>query len=150
MSVSGQFVIVPVDLLHQHLDGQQDLCPFIHGELERQPTMILDIGDHWHGANTLFDELHITDVTGEQAIELNCCESGFWISEAGVSLIAKELKTVSNEALQAALAAIDYDSIYHGSYLQEHPQELAATFYKIVALYDQANQSGQAMLFMIC
>ncbi|MBX9937514.1 MAG: DUF1877 family protein [Burkholderiaceae bacterium] len=150
MSIAGQFVVVPVDVLRQHLAGQQDLCSFVHGELPGQPPLVLDIGDHWHGVNALCDALDIAYVTGEHDIALDCCESAFWVSETRVPLIAHQLQDVSAEDVQSALSTLDYDSLYHGDYLQEHPQELADTFRQIATLYEKASQSAQAVLFMIC
>ncbi len=86
----------------------------------------------------------------EHDIALDCCESAFWVSETRVPLIAHQLQDVSVEDLQSAIDTLDYDSLYHGDYLQEHPQELADTFRQIATLYEKAGQSAQAVLFMIC
>ncbi|GAB3356673.1 MULTISPECIES: DUF1877 family protein [Giesbergeria] len=151
MSIAGEFVVVPTEVLHQHLAGQQDLCAWVRGELPGQPQpLVLDIGDHWHGINALCDALDIAYVMGEHDIALACCESAFWVPEARVPLMAHQLQDISAEDLQSALEALDYDNLYHGHYLQEHPQQLADTLGQIAALYEKAGQSGQVVLFMIC
>lgn len=149
MSIAGEFVAVPVNVLREHLAGQHDLCLFVRKETPGQQPLVLDIGDHWHGIHALCDALDIAYAMGEHDIALTCCENALWVPDTRVPLIAHQLQEVSTEDLQSALSTLDYENLYHGDHLQAHPQELADTFHQIAALYEKASQSAQAVLFMI-